>query len=84
MLVLRNLYLFYCFQLPIYAAYLYDAAFQFAVALNRTENSANSDGRKIVQKLMGQHFHSKLKYYYLPYSLRTDVGVGGRLRIPHS
>ena len=49
-----------CFQATIYAAYLYDAVFQYAVALNKTGNPPNSDGKNIVRNLMGRQFHSKL------------------------
>ena len=48
-------------QPPIEAAYLYDAVFQYAAALNRTLNNSDkvSDGEKITQNLLGHLFNSK-------------------------
>lgn len=59
-------YLFVCCssqtqQLPYNAAYLYDAVYQYAIALNKTlARSELPTGRKIVQKMLNTSYESKL------------------------
>ncbi|XP_068673835.1 atrial natriuretic peptide receptor 1-like isoform X3 [Montipora foliosa] len=49
---------------PLYAAYLYDAVLLYAKALNRSKDAyaAETDGKQIVQNLIGRRFRSILGY----------------------
>ena len=47
-------------QVPVYAAFLYDAVYQYAVALEKTlARNETPDGLNIISKLLNKEYHSK-------------------------
>ena len=47
-------------QPPMYAAFLYDAVYQYAIALNNTlANSEEPNGRNIISKLLNKEYTSE-------------------------
>lgn len=47
-------------QPPMYAAFLYDAVYQYAIALNNTlTNNEEPNGRNIISKLLNKEYNSK-------------------------
>lgn len=47
-------------QPPIYAAFLYDAVYQYAIALNKTiANNEEPNGGNIISKLLNNEYNSE-------------------------
>ena len=64
-----NVFLFQTY-VTFFAGYLYDAVFQYAIALNKTlERNQPPTGRNIVNKLFNSSYHSR--YHFLSYLLIT-------------
>ena len=58
---LTNLQAYYLnLQVPVYAAFLYDAVYQYAVALEKTlARNETPDGLNIISKLLNKEYNSK-------------------------
>ena len=58
----------------MYAAFLYDAVYQYAIALNKTlASNETPDGRNIISKLLNKEYNSKYRCYIRKLNFQTLV-----------